>query len=255
MIMKQPLKANMLTPDLTPYKNGFILWQDWNTVAIATTGSTNVKTDDMVQIWIIDRNMHPVESIQSGKDASHQCEGCPFASGNGCYVAPMPLMAIWRKFQLNGYPVLPYRSLAWDDFWKGKRVRFGAYGNPSMIPLAIVANIASHAEKYTGYFHNWHKMSVLEAQAYGNFFMASCEPWNVRHAQRIGLRTFTVYPENVTPPENAGIECLADARGLTCSECGLCDGTKRSAKRSTPLPSVWITVHGYKTKRATESLN
>jgi len=236
------------------YENGFILWADWNTVAIATTKSINSKTGDMVQVWILDRNLHPVESIQTGKDALHQCAGCPFASGKGCYVAPMPLMAIWAKFQRNDYPSLVFNSLEWNEFWAGKAVRFGAYGNPSMIPLAIVESIAALALKYTGYFHNWKEMSAPEARAYGRFFMASAEPWNMRKANRLGLRTFTVFPEGVQP-ESAGIECLADSKGLTCAECGLCDGTARSAKRSKALPSVWIRVHGYKTKKATAALN
>jgi hypothetical protein len=239
---------------MTNYENGCIIWSDWNTVAIATTGSTNEKTGDMIQIWFIDRNMHPVENIQTGKDASLQCSGCPFASGKGCYVAPMPLMAIWNKFKRNEYPVLPFNSVVWAAFWAGKSVRFGAYGNPSLLPLAIVESIARLAVKHTGYFHNWHLMSKAEARAYGRFFMASCEPWNMHKAKALGLRTFTVYPVNATP-ENAGIECLADAKGLTCTECGLCDGTERSAKRSKPLPSIWIRVHGYKLRKATEALN
>jgi hypothetical protein len=239
---------------MNEYEKGFILWTDWNTVAIATTGSTNTKTGNMIQIWILDRNLHPVESIQTGKDASLQCSGCPFASGKGCYVAPMPLMAIWNKFQRNEYPFLAFNSLEWNAFWAGKSVRFGAYGNPSLIPLAIVESIASFAFKHTGYFHNWKEMSAAEAKAYGRFFMASCEPWNVKKANALGLRTFTVFPEGAAP-EGAGIECLADSRGLTCTQCGLCDGTERSAKRSKALPSVWIRVHGYKTKKATEALN
>ena len=43
------------------------------------------------------------------------------------------------------------------------------------------------------------------------------------------------------------MECLADAKGMTCVECGLCDGTNRRQGR---LPHVWIKVHGYQTKKA-----
>ena len=236
------------------YENGAIIWSDWNVVAIATTESDNVKTGPMIQIWLIDRNLHPVESIRSGKDSTLQCAGCPFASGAGCYVSPLPLMAIWRKFQRNEYPTLSFFSPEWQTFWKGKAVRFGAYGNPSLLPLPVVESIAKLALKHTGYFHNWKEMSVAEARAYGRFFMASTEPWNVQKASALGLRTFTVFPEG-TQPESVGIECLADSKGLTCTQCGLCDGTERSAKRSVPLPSVWIRVHGYKTKKATAALN
>lgn len=235
-------------------ENGIVLWSDWNTVAIATTGSTNVKTGEMIQIWIMDRNVHPVESIRTGKDSTLQCAGCPLASGSGCYVSPLPLMAIWRKFIRNEYPHLNLFSSEWKTFWKGKSVRFGAYGNPSLIPLCIVESIATLAKKHTGYFHNWKELSTEEAKAYGRFFMASCEPWNVRKAYNLGLRTFTVIPEGEQLPDGYGIECLADSKGLTCAECGLCDGTERSAKRSVPLPSVWIKAHGFKLKKANATL-
>jgi hypothetical protein len=239
---------------MTNYEKGFILWEDWNIVAIATTGSLNSKTGDMVQIWFLDRNLHPVENIQIGKDASLQCKGCPFASGNGCYVAPMPLMAIWNKYQRNDYPHLAFGSLEWGAFWKGKAVRFGAYGNPSLLPLAIVESIAKLARKHTGYFHDWQSMSAEEAKAYGRFFMASAEPWNIAKAHKLGLRTFSVLTEGAEPPQGS-LECLADSKGLTCTECGLCDGTERSDRRGVPLPSIWIKAHGYKTAKATAVLS
>ena len=239
---------------MTNYEKGFILWEDWNVVAIATTGSLNSKTGNMVQIWLLDRNLHPVENIQTGKDASLQCKGCPFASGKGCYVAPMPLMAIWNKYQRNDYPSLAFGSPEWGAFWEGKAVRFGAYGNPSLLPLAIVESIAKLARKHTGYFHDWQSMSKQEAKAYGRFFMASAEPWNIAKAHKLGLRAFSVLPEGAAAPQGS-LECLADSKGLTCAECGLCDGTERSDRRGAPLPSIWIKAHGYKTAKATAVLS
>ena len=107
---------------------------------------------------------------------------------------------------------------------------------------------------HTGYFHDWNIMPMQLAKSYGRFLMASCEPSNVAFAQNLGLRTFTVVSE--TPSDRSlGIECLADSKGLQCAECGLCDGTARSAKRSKPLPSVWIKAHGYQVKKATLALN
>jgi hypothetical protein len=243
-----------MTKQTESIENGIILWNDWNTVAIATTGTSNSKTGDMIQIWILDRNLHPVESIRSGKDASLQCAGCPLASGSGCYVSPLPLMAIWRKFTRNEYPHLNMFSSEWESFWKGKSVRFGAYGNPSLLPLPVVESIAKLAKRHTGYFHNWKELSAQEAQAYGRFFMASAEPWNVAQAQALGLRTFSVLPAG-SPPPAGSIECLADSKNLTCAECGLCDGTERSNRRSGPLPSVWIKAHGFKTKKANSVLS
>ena len=44
--------------------------------------------------------------------------------------------------------------------------------------------------------------------------------------------------------------CLADAKGMTCKECGLCDGNRRTAMRGKPLPHVFITAHGYQKQKA-----
>lgn len=221
-------------------------------VVVATTDSKNRKTGQSVQVWILDATQHPVESRRSGHDAENQCQGCPLASGNGCYVNTNPLGAIWRKWKRGGYTYLSMGTPDWADFFSVPFVRFGAYGNPSLLPLPMVADIASRAGKITGYFHDWHLMPVETAKAYGNFFMASCEVSNYRAAQSMGLRTFTVVSE---PTPATGIECLADAKGMTCKECGLCDGNRRTAKRSKPLPNIFITAHGYQLAKARAAVN
>lgn len=82
------------------------------------------------------------------------------------------------------------------------------------------------ARRWTGYFHDWQFMKPARARAYGKYLMASCEPHNWQAAQLLGLRTFTVTetPEQV---QGSGIECLADSKGIQCSEFGLCDRTSR----------------------------
>jgi hypothetical protein len=223
-------------------------------VAIATADSNNVKTGPMIQIWIMARNVHPVESRRTGHDATLQCQGCPHASNQGCYVSPLPLMAIYRAYKAGGYSHLQIGSAEWDTFFLGESVRFGAYGNPSHLPLEMIENIARLSVSHTGYFHDWNIMPVSLAKAYGRFFMASTEPSNAAFAQNLGLRTFTVVFE-IPSDRSLGIECLADAKGLQCADCGLCDGTARSATRSKSLPSVWIRAHGYQTSKAIANLN
>ena len=163
-------------------------------------------------------------------------------------------MALYRTYKNGGYSHLQMGSPEWDSFFRGASVRFGAYGNPSHLPLEMIENIANLSVSHTGYFHDWNIMPVPLAKAYGKYFMASCEPSNVAFAQNLGLRTFTVVPE--APSDNRfGIECLADKSGLQCIDCGLCDGNSRSANRSLPLPSVWIKAHGYQTEKAIANLN
>ncbi len=147
-----------------------------------------------------------------------------------------------------------FGSDKWISFFKDAEfVRFGAYGNPSCLPLAMIADIANRSIRSTGYFHDWHKMPVSLAKAYGKYLMASCNKTNKTFAENLGLRTFTVIPDT-EKTLNGAIECLADSKGLTCRECGLCDGTKRSSTRGKALPSVFIRAHGYQTKKASEMM-
>jgi hypothetical protein len=225
----------------------YLIHQTEKIIVVATAKSTNRKTGESVQIWILDASMHPAESRQTGNDANNQCQGCSFASNNGCYVGVNPLGAIYRKWKRGGYPALIMGSPEWDKFFSTDYVRFGAYGNPSLLPLAMVKDIASKAKKITGYFHDWHLMPPDQAKAYGQYFMASTEVSNFKTAQELGLRTFSVVPHAMPA---TGIECLADSKGMTCKQCGLCDGNRRTASRSKPLPHIFITAHGYQTAKA-----
>jgi len=76
-------------------------------VAIATMETSNRKTGNMVQIWFLLENVHPVEAVKLGIDAKTICRECPFAGGNGCYVnvgqAPA---SIWKAWKRGLYPDL-----------------------------------------------------------------------------------------------------------------------------------------------------
>jgi len=231
----------------------YIIHETSTLFAIATVDSDNSKTGPMTQIWIMSKLVHPVESRHTGHDATLQCQGCPHASNQGCYVSPLALMAIYRAYKAGSYEHLHLGSPEWPALFTGASVRFGAYGNPSMLPLYLVSDIVDRAYSHTGYMHDWNLMPVDLAKAYGRFFMASTEPSNVQFAQNLGLRTFTVVPE-APSDRSLGIECLADKSGLQCIDCGLCDGNSRSLNRSLPLPSVWIKAHGYQTSKAVANL-
>jgi len=177
--------------------------------------------------------------VSSGLDAETICKSCPFASGNGCYVnvgqAPT---SIWRAYHRNAYPTAYPKD--YPALFAGRKVRFGAYGNPTLLPLAIVKAIASASEGWTGYFHDWRTNPL--AHGYSQYFMASTETASsYKLATALGFRTFHVSP---TKPA-AAIECLSDSHGMACSQCKLCSGLTKHGK-----PSVWINPHGFTVKRA-----
>lgn len=215
-----------------------ILWEgpsplDGAPIAVIATDDTeNEKIGDMIQLWILRTDMHPVEARQTGADAAI-CGTCPYAGGRGCYVNANPLGAIYRAYRRGSYG-----RVTVADFAK-RKVRFGAYGDPVCIPQDLVSQITKVSSGWTGYTHQWRDPAHAWARDY---FMASTEtPTGRLAALAAGWRLFHVVAPGETPPAGM-VECLSDARGVTCHDCGLCDGT-RGGKRET-VRSIWITGHG-----------
>lgn len=207
--------------------------------AIATLKTSNRKTGNMVQIWFLLTDVNPVECVKLGLDALTICKDCPFASGNGCYVniGQAPL-SVWKAYKRGLYGQLYPEGYA--SVFSGRKVRFGAYGNPSLLPVSIVKAIASVAKGWTGYFHDWRTNRF--ASEYAKFFMVSTETESsYRLAKSLNYRAFHASP---VKPANA-IECMSDAKGLTCEQCLLCQGLNKSR-----LADVWINPHGSKVAKA-----
>jgi hypothetical protein len=139
----------------TPKVNGYILHEDTEYVVVATLESENVKTGNMIQIWILPRNESPVDAVRNGTD-SVVCFDCKHRgdgfSGRVCYVnvAQGPL-AVWQSYRNGNYPYLPTADYA--RVFTNRAVRFGAYGEPVLIPMSIVREITAHADGWTGYTH------------------------------------------------------------------------------------------------------
>ena len=226
-----------------PRVTGYLLLETESVVIIATVKSRNRKIGNMVQIWILNRTESPLQSIKSGSDAN-VCLDCPLRGFKGkkriCYVdigrAPSQ---IWAKYQRGGYPLLAESEYA--RVFGGRAVRFGAYGEPVLIPLPMVSTIASLAKKRTGYTHQWRKP---EFQAYRAFLMASCDsPADYARAHDMGWRTFR--GRAAGEPMLAGeISCPASdeaGKRTQCDRCGLCDGSRGA---SDARKNIVILIHG-----------
>lgn len=206
-------------------------------VAIATTGSDNRKTGDMIQTWILRTSHSPTEAVRLGHDSSI-CGDCYHRGApdrpRTCYVSiGQAPQGVWRKFKRRGYPRMQLREfLAQRGF---QPLRMGSYGDPVAVPIAAWDG-AYAVRTRTGYTHQWRRP---EAEPFKKLVMASCDsPAEAMDAARQGWRTFLVRP--LDAPPSAGIECLADSHGKTCVECGLCRGTQLAAN----APSIWIEAHG-----------
>lgn len=225
--------------------NGYILHETGDLVVIATgftRKSSNPKTGDMIQIWILVRRQNPVRALKTGADWI-VCGNCKHrgrrGKGRTCYVrvANAPL-GVWKAYRRGRYPYL--NGSAIEQMFSDRRVRFGAYGDPVHIPFAITRAIALSAERWTGYTHQWQNPAYA---GYRSFLMASCDTVSeYAQAKTDGWRTFRVRSANETL-YGSEIACPASeemGHRTTCAKCGLCNGAKQSDARK----DIAIFAHG-----------
>ena len=215
--------------------NGYILHEDQHRVIIATgfeTPSDNRKTGDMIQIWILVKAVSPTEAIRTGLDRLI-CGSCVHrgngdGSGRSCYVnAGQAPLGIWRAWRAGRYPTLQFM-----DCFAGRKVRFGAYGDPTHLPLPLALAIAGVSSGWTGYTHQWRKPSL---QGWKTLLMASVDSIaELVIARSLGWSTFRVGSE-ASVGENL---CESTRVGTPCSVCQLCAGARGG------LESVYIPPHG-----------
>lgn len=229
----------------TTKANGYVLHEDTFRVVIATgfiEPSDNRKTGPMVQVWILVKSEDPVAAVKSGKDG-HIFGNCPLRGDHGkeraCYVnvGQAPL-AIWKAWRRGSYPAMQDDQLF--DIFAGKFVRFGAYGDPTAIPLAMAQRIADVSAGWTGYTHQWRRPVF---QGWRKLIMASVETTkDMQVANSMGWRTFRVIPLEHGSDHHKGEIICPSERGVQCADCLMCSGT--SARNSTLKVSIAIPAHG-----------
>lgn len=225
--------------------NGYIIYRGASLldgkpiVAVAVTSSSNIKTGNMVQTYIlVDNGLSPVINSQSLADASI-CGDCSHRRGLGgsCYVnLGQGPRAVADGINRGIYP----EDLAMAaKLSTGRMVRLGTYGDPAAVPGNIWKTLLENAKGSTGYSHQW---KSGKADHVMDFCMASAD----NEADRIlalskGYRTFRVRGklEALLPGEFACPASEEAGKRLTCDKCGACNGGTDTKKAS---PS--IIVHG-----------
>lgn len=206
-------------------------------VVLATFGSANVKTGGMVQTWILRDDVAPHDALKAGLDGAI-CGDCPHRSpasgGSGaCYVT------VWQgpRSTWAGYKRGNARPFDIDAF-RGRRVRFGAYGDPAAVPFEVWEQLASVADGVTGYTHAWRSCD----ERFARIAMASCDSDDdYRAARRRGYRGFVVRTKGSAKPKGL-VVCPASAEAgkrTVCADCMQCGGTD-SGRRA----SITIEAHG-----------
>lgn len=231
--------------------NGTSRWNQRPIVAIATgigKGSGNSKTGELVQIWILSAESDkPSDAyFKSGLSVS-VCGDCKHDQFDTCYVnkgmAPNNIYKAWKE---GKYPTFNHDEHI--KYFTDKKVRFGAYGDPAMVPMEVWNPILAVCKKHTAYTHQWDKDW---AQDYRSFCMASVDTvTEYNKARDKGWRTFRIRSAGDTSTFAKEMNCPASeemGKKKTCFECMACHGGDKNF-------TIAITVHGtgYKEKRWNE---
>ena len=208
-----------------------------------TKKSTNSKTGNMVQTYIIRTDIDPVAAVKTGADVSI-CGDCRHrgngqnGSGRSCYVnlghGPS---SVYRAFRRGSYPV----DTGYDvqNASAGRIVRIGTYGDPAAVPVSVWQRILQKAAGHTGYTHQWRNSIAADLRG---IVMASADTEAEADAAAIaGWRTFRVRTA-AEPLRKRESVCPASAEAgkkLQCADCKACNGAGSGRKGS-----IAIVVHG-----------
>ncbi|RVU03500.1 hypothetical protein EOE18_15370 [Novosphingobium umbonatum] len=225
---------------------------DGKPIVVIATGlakaSRNAKTGAMVQTYIIRADIHPLEAVRSGEDASI-CGTCPHrGDGTGkdrsCYVTLIHgPRTVFEAYKRGVYPKVT--AAEGRALLAGRMVRLGTYGDPAAAPFSIWSYVTGAAQGWTGYTHQWRAIPAM----WSRLVMASADSLaDVSEAQAKGYRTFRV---TASEGENVkGLEVICPAseeagKKTECAACRACMGTSGKAK-----VSIAIAAHGGGAKHA-----
>jgi hypothetical protein len=225
-------------------------------VVLVQTGSSNRKTGDMVQTYILRSDIDPITASRTGQDVSicgdciHRGKANDNDSGQAtdrtCYVT----LAHGPLGKFKAYVRGAYEYATGHDKIRalglGRIVRLGTYGDPCAVPQYIWDSLLSASAGHTGYTHG----AINPAP---HMLMTSADSiTQAESAWARGERTFRVISsldrlvrksETLCPASDEYAETFNKPK-RTCETCGLCTGTMSKGK------SVAIVAHGTAKRKA-----
>jgi hypothetical protein len=232
-----------------------------NIIGIVTIGTSNQKTGNLAQTWILRPDISPLDAVNTGEDKSI-CGTCPLRGlirpaserltkgvintptvnkGRSCYVllntAPF---AVWKAYNKGLYPKLENK---YAKYLYGIGLRYGAYGDPVAIPRkswTLLEKLCTGKSR-PGYTHQWKENKF---SSWKDKIMASTHSIEENElAKSKGWRTFrTIY--SLSDMNTNEKICPASPEGefkLNCSICGACNGKKSELDSR---KSIAILAHG-----------
>jgi len=210
-------------------------------IVVATgvwTKSQNEKIGDMIQFWILRRDISPMLAAKIGEDFSI-CGDCKHRHFGSCYVNLLHgPHGIYSAFHRDNY--IDFEPSMLDDF-AGKSLRIGAYGDPAAVPYNIWEMFCGVSKNNTGYTHQWDNDCDPRLK---NILMASVDDDTERDkAQSMGWRTFRIRTSENDSKSVREFTCPASQEGgkkVSCGECGACGGLNVGTLHRNPC----IIAHG-----------
>lgn len=209
--------------------------------------SQNAKTGGMVQTWILRDDISPLDALRDGADTAI-CGVCPHksiaAGGSGaCYVnvgqAPRSIWHAYAVTRARAIGTGAGDTLALNlDALRGRKIRFGAYGDPAAVPFEVWQQLASVASAVTGYTHQWRDADPRFAEVCMASADSIAEGIVARHR---GYRSFIVRERGSSKPRGA-VVCPASAEAgkrTVCADCLQCGGTGNGRRAD-----ITIEAHG-----------
>lgn len=222
-------------------------------IGVAIVASSNSKTGDMVQTYIMPDGVSPLDASKSGKDYA-VCGNCKHrgkptddpakkqAVERSCYVnlGQGPTI-VYKGLQRGLYPLADDAML--ERMLRGRMLRMGSWGDPAAIPMDVWKRMLKHTIGHTGYTHNVKYQPGIESLC----MVSADSVTEASLAHSNDKRTFRVIPlkEYAKHGKHAlmknEILCPASKEAgsrVQCAECRLCGGDSIRGK------SIAIVAHG-----------
>ena len=216
--------------------NKVIFFDATNIFVVSKGKTTNAKISDgskLVQTYTFSLEQYmyiknsPKASLKEFfKLDKANCLDCPFSGNSGnakCYTHKFRqfsgFVSMLRSIKdedltiLNNAKVEQIAKMSKDTF-----IRFGSYGEPSLMPISLVEHMAKVSKGWTGYTHQYAK---AWASDYKDYFMASIES----ETEKTDWRSFRVLMSDNNQSDST--QCPASVEGgkvSNCAKCGLCSG-------------------------------
>lgn len=209
--------------------------------------SQNSGTGEMLQVWIMRADIRPSACRREGARRA-TCGGCRLKAV--CYTRPPN--RVWeglaRRGMVAGHDAvvgavatgadLSGRRAAVLDLVRGRKIRWGADGDPCVIPADLMSAMCHASAGWTGYTHSWRDPRFSEHK---RFLMASVESRRgAVDAVAAGWRWFRVRSSTdgcgaVSGTVVREADCPKGSGKLSCSECMFCSGTDGRGRGSASI--------------------